>query len=225
MRASSSWIKLQFVVRKHVMNTYQMHTLFLFILSNFLHHSPSTAALFNFFFFSFFDSLLHHLLLISSLVFWWSVTLLWHIQLDCIMHPFICTCAYIWVDTFFKVHTLYIICHSLIAVYCHLCISDHFCVQTCPPVYRVCLYISFALWPYHRPPCWCPHLQAVTKWAGCIGVGRRGPGHIQTLTGCMDQPWRWQSIWCYEKRGTEWRNRYRRKDGGSQSRSKKRQES
>lgn len=27
MRASSSWIKLQFVVRKHVMNTYQMHTL------------------------------------------------------------------------------------------------------------------------------------------------------------------------------------------------------
>lgn len=26
MRASSSWIKLQFVVRKHVMNTYQMHT-------------------------------------------------------------------------------------------------------------------------------------------------------------------------------------------------------
>ena len=31
MRASSSWIKLQFVVRKHVMNTYQMHTLSLFL--------------------------------------------------------------------------------------------------------------------------------------------------------------------------------------------------
>lgn len=36
MRASSSWIKLQFVVRKHVMNTYQIHTFSLFILSQFL---------------------------------------------------------------------------------------------------------------------------------------------------------------------------------------------
>lgn len=81
MRASSSWIKLQFVVRKHVMNTYQMHTLSLFLFY------------YIFLFFCLFDSHPHLSRLISSLLFWWSVILMWHIQLYCIIHPFKCTCV------------------------------------------------------------------------------------------------------------------------------------
>lgn len=79
MRASSSWIKLQFVVRKQVMNTYQVHTLSLSLYS------------ITFFSFCLFDSHPHLSRLISSLLSWWSVILMWHIQLYCIIHPFKCT--------------------------------------------------------------------------------------------------------------------------------------
>lgn len=51
MRASSSWIKLQFVVRKHVMNTYQMHTLSpsFYSITLSLPISPSLFHVFDFF--------------------------------------------------------------------------------------------------------------------------------------------------------------------------------
>lgn len=45
MRASSSWIKLQFVVRKHVMNTYQMHTLSLFLFYHIFSTSLTPSSL------------------------------------------------------------------------------------------------------------------------------------------------------------------------------------
>lgn len=95
MRASSSWIKLQFVVRKHVMNTYQVHTLSLFLFYHIF--SPSALSLIFFVFWLQPPSLW----LIPSLFFWWSVILMWRIQMCCIMYSFVCTCVCICVCSHF----------------------------------------------------------------------------------------------------------------------------
>lgn len=208
MRASSSWIKLQFVVRKHVMNTYQMHTLSLFLFYHILTTSRSPfAALFDFFFRPF-RRCRPSLQLISSLFFWWSVTLMGHIQLYCIMHPFICTCVCIFLHIFLGcLHCIcdrvVFHCHPFIAVYRRISISDHFCAwrPAACKLYLLCLYISCHVWPYRRPLRGWPHLQAVPERAWCVGAGGGGPGYIHTFTSCMDQQWRRQPIWgCEERR-------------------------
>lgn len=118
MRASSSWIKLQFVVRKHVMNTYQMHTLSLFLFYHIFSTSlslPKPCSLI-FFFFCLFDSTPR---LYSSFprFFWWSVILMWHIQLYCIMYPFVLTCVCICVCTHFLGAYIYV-CYMYMRVSC-----------------------------------------------------------------------------------------------------------
>lgn len=101
------------------------------------------------------------------------------------------------------------VCHSCVAVNRRVSNWDHFCVlwTTVHKLVhqfnrRVCTSHA-SLWPYHRPLRGCPHLQAVTERAWCIGVGRGRPGYIQTLTSCMEQPRRWQPIWGCEKRETQ----------------------
>lgn len=140
MRASSSWIKLQFVVRKHVMNTYQMHTLFLFLFYHFLHLSlslplPLPCSLIFLSFWLYPPSLQ----LISSLFFWWPVILMWHVRLCCIMYPFVCTCVCICVCTHFLDAYIYVICIWECSHCCPLSrVSVSLwtnCVQTCPLVH------------------------------------------------------------------------------------------
>jgi len=100
-------------------------------------------------------------------------------------------------------------CHFLLAVYYHMSKSQTTCMScglanlsNC--LSTVCLHLMLSLSPYHWPLWGCPHLQAVAEWARCVGVGRRVPGDIQTVTSCMYQCWRWQPIWGYEEREKRW---------------------
>lgn len=169
MRASSSWIKLQFVVRKHVMNTYQMHTLSLFLFYHIL--SPSLPLPFSLIFLSFW-LYLPSLQLISSLFFWWPVILMWHIQLYCIMY------AYAWHKSLWCIH----------------CICDMYVRGLCVSVILLLLFIITS--PSRITSAWCGRLCAnlstslsavsvhfrlsltlsqasvgMTSFAGCNGVG------------------------------------------------------
>lgn len=224
MRASSSWIKLQFVVRKHVMNTYQMHTLSLFLFYHIFYTSLSPSAL-SLIFLSFW---LYppSLQLIPSLFFWWSVILIWHIQLCCIMYPCVCICVCICVCSHILGLCAYIcdmclgvlsvsvmkclcVCHSFFAIYYHISLSQTTCMcfeQVCVSlhVYLLCLCIWCSYSPYHRPLWQCSHLEGVAKRAWCISVNRGRPGYFQTDTSCMDQPRRWQPIWGYSERDKDY---------------------
>lgn len=176
MRASSSWIKLQFVVRKHVMNTYQMHTLSLFLFYHIL--SPSLPLPFSLIFLSFWLCL-PSLQLISSLFFWWSVILMWHIQLYCIMYPFICTCVCICVHKSLR---------------CIHCICDMYVRGLCVSIILLLLFIITSLSRITSACCLrlCANLSTnlsavsvhfrlsltlsqasvgMTSFAGCNGVG------------------------------------------------------
>lgn len=173
MRASSSWIKLQFVVRKHVMNTYQMHTLSLFLYS-ITFSLPLFLSAPSLIFLSFDSSL--SFWLIPSLCFWWSVILMRHIQICCIMYPFVCTSVCICVCS----HFLYIckaylevvhICHSVAYYDMCLCLGPLECA-----VANCALVSLLSLSPYHRPPWGCPHLEAVVERAWCVGMEWGGPG-------------------------------------------------
>lgn len=122
-------------------------------------------------------------------------------------------CMHMCVYTFFRCLYMWHVsessvcfCQSLIAVYHHTSLSStplvplDDCVQTCSLVYLLWLNISSALSPYHWPLRGCPHLQAVTEWAWCVGMGRGGPGYIQTGTSCVGQHRRWQPIWGFEEK-------------------------
>lgn len=163
MRASSSWIKLQFVVRKHVMNTYQMHTLSLFLFYHI------------FLFFCLFDSHPHLSWLISSLLFWWSVILMWHIQLRCIIHPFKCTCVCICVHIVIA-HVAYI-CQVLMSSLCQIaCTRGQLCANLSTIVCDVVVHCDL-----------CPTLSRASvgmpSSGGCKGGGLvhwSGQGHPRT---------------------------------------------
>lgn len=91
----------------------------------------------------------------------------------------------------------------LLFIITSLCHPHHLChrMTVCKLVYLLWLNISSALSPSHWPLRGCPHLQAVTEGAWCVGMSRGGPGYIQTGTSCVGQHRRWQPIWgCEEKR-------------------------
>lgn len=146
MRASSSWIKLQFVVRKHVMNTYQMHTLSLFLFYHiFSFFSPCPVS-------DFLSFWLNPRLSTSFPFFsWWSVILMWHIQLCSVMHPFVCTCVCICVCSPLRgtyVMWIWECCFSLIAVSYQMCLSQATCMccgQLCANLFIYCMYPFNAL--------------------------------------------------------------------------------
>lgn len=128
MRASSSWIKLQFVVRKHVMNTYQMHTLSLFLFYHIFSTSLSLPLPCSLIFLSFwlYPPSLAHFLSVFLMACHIDVTysaVLYNIPL----------CMYMCMHTFFRVH-IYVICiwESCVCLsfsYCcflsHFSVSDH----------------------------------------------------------------------------------------------------
>lgn len=97
------------------------------------------------------------------------------------------------------------VCHSLSAIYYCMPLphtTGMCCGLLCPNV-STCLaskYILISLSPYTRPLRGCPHLQAVTEWARCVGVGRSGPGNIQAGTSCMGQTRRRQPIWGFKRK-------------------------
>lgn len=131
MRASSSWIKLQFVVRKHVMNTYQMHTFSLFLFYHIFSTSLSPCSLIFLVFLSLPPVSPAHFLSVVLMVCHTDVTysaVLYNVALYMYM------CMHMWAQIL-KVHTLYMwyasekvacVCNSCIAVYHHVSISDHF---------------------------------------------------------------------------------------------------
>lgn len=151
MRASSSWIKLQFVVRKHVMNTYQMHTLSpsFYSITLSLPVSPSLFHVFGFFCLS--DSTSCHSLSGFLMLCPTEVT---YSQLCCIMCSFICACVgYVHMHIFWYLE--YVIC-----VLCCVCVSSYFiatllrkllCIvenglQTCPSALTLHFMVSLTLW-------------------------------------------------------------------------------
>lgn len=121
MRASSSWIKLQFVVRKHVMNTYQMHTLSpsFYSITLSLPVSPSLFHVFGFFCLS--DSTSCHSLSGFLMLCPTEVT---YSQLCCIMCSFICACVgYVHMHIFWYLE--YVIC-----VLCCVCVQLLYCYSS-----------------------------------------------------------------------------------------------
>lgn len=207
MRASSSWIKLQFVVRKHVMNTYQMHTLSPFFY--FITFSPPLfpfCPVFDFFFLFVFWLQPLSLWLAPSPCCWWSVILMRRIQMCCIMHLFectsvcICVCVFPFLGAYTYVRRIWGLCASVI-----LSLSSVMTRAALGPLERAPTNCGQTwLSPHHRPPRGCPHLEAVVERARCVGVERGGPGEVQAGTGCMNHCRRWQPIWGCEERERRW---------------------
>lgn len=174
MRASSSWIKLQFVVRKHVMNTYQMHTLSLLLFYHILTTSRSPfAALFDFLVFLTLPPVSPaHFLSVFLMVchtdgtypaVLYNVPLYMYMCMHIPAHIFRVPILYMWCVC----DRVVFHCHFFIAVYHHISISDHFLrvlddrVQTLSAVsghFMLSLTLSRAS-------------AGTTSSAGCNGVG------------------------------------------------------
>lgn len=187
MRASSSWIKLQFVVRKHVMNTYQMHTLSpsFYSITLSLPVSPSLFHVFGFFL-SFWLYILSFPLWISDVMSYWSdifTVVLYNVLLYMCMCR-LCAHAHFLIFRVCNMCTLLCVCPVTLL----LLFSENFYAlwkTVCKLVHLLWLCILWCLSPYDRPLWGCPHLQTVVEWAWCIRVDRGGPGHVQTGISCM----------------------------------------
>lgn len=176
MRASSSWIKLQFVVRKHVMNTYQMHTLTLFLfyhifsiilcpvsdfLSFWLYPPPSLRLIPSVF------------LMVCHIDVTYSAVLY---NIPPYMYMCMHMCIFIFLGEYICDMYLRVLCVSVILLLLFVLSHLHFrplaravdnWVQTCPLVYLLCVCMHLV------PLSLTLSLASVemSSFAGCSGVG------------------------------------------------------